>query len=192
MRGLPCLSSWKFWKALDVVCILLKSGTYWLKLSLLENEFVVLTFEHESFFVLSVLVESTFSVVLLESSSDEFQSIAWDCDSLKYYVLWYIEVIAFSSNHIMSNFNCTHKAYYSKLHITCRVLYLMIHRIYARYLVVNFYQSIFDPTLFGIDQPRNPTFWWHLNSILHPGDWWMENLDGSFVKSIKIYNKWCT
>ena len=98
MQSLPCLSSWKVWKALDVVCFLLKSGAYWLKLSLLEKEFVVLTFEHESFFVLSGLVESIFSVVLLESSSDEFQSIAWDCDSLKYYVLWYIEVIAFSSN----------------------------------------------------------------------------------------------
>ena len=100
MQGLPCLSSWKFWKAPDVVCFLLKSGTCWLKLSLLEKEVVVLTFEHENFFVLSVLVESIFSVVLLESSSDEFQSIAWDCDSLKYYVLWYIEVIAFSSNHM--------------------------------------------------------------------------------------------
>ena len=98
MQGLPCLSSWKFWKAPDV-CFLLKSGTYWLKLSLLEKEVVVLTFEHENFFVLSGLVESIFSVVLLESSSDEFQSIAWDCDSLKYYVLWFIEVIAFSSNH---------------------------------------------------------------------------------------------
>ena len=99
MQGLPCLSSWKFRKALDV-CFLLKSGTYWLKLSLLEKEVVVLTFEYENFFVLSVLVESIFSVVLLESSSDEFQSIAWDCDSLKYYVLWYIEIIAFSSNHL--------------------------------------------------------------------------------------------
>ena len=105
MQGLPCLSSWKFRKALDVVCFLLKSGTYWLKLSLLEKEVVVLTFEHENFFVLSVLEESIFSVVLLESSSDEFQSIAWDCDSLKYYVLWYIEVIAFSSNDMIRPIN---------------------------------------------------------------------------------------
>ena len=77
------------------------------------------------------------------------------------------------------------KAYYSKLPITWRVLYLMIHQIYARYLVVNFYQSIFDPALFGIDQPRNPTFWWHLKSILHPGHWWLENSDRSFCKICK-------
>ena len=73
-----------------------------LKLSLLEKEFVALTFEHENFFVLSGLVESIFSVVLLESSSDEFQSIARDCEFLKYYVLWYIEVNGLSWNHIMS------------------------------------------------------------------------------------------
>ena len=99
MQGLPCLLSWKFWKVLDVVCFLLKSVTYSLKLSRLEEELVAeLSFEHANFFVLSVLVESIFSVILFESSSDEFQSIAWDCEFLKYYVLWYIEVNGLSWN----------------------------------------------------------------------------------------------
>ena len=170
MQGLPCLLSWKFWKVLDVVCFLLKSsGTYSLKLSRLEEELVAeLSFEHANFFVLSVLVESIFSVILFESSSDEFQSIAWDCEFLKYYVLWYIEVNGLSWNHIRQA-----NAYYSRLFITWKVLCLTIHQIYARYLVVNSYQSTFDPAPFGIDQPQNPTFWWHFKSILHPGHWWL-------------------